>query len=449
MISLSNHKFNNLLKEKKTSSRIFTCMNFNKELPKLVEEGIITQEIADSIFNYYQKDKAPDQSKLMTIFGIIGAILIGLGIILIIAHNWDNFHRPIKTGFALFPLIIGQAACGYTLLKRKESQVWLEGSSSFLFFAIGSCISLISQIYNIPGELGSFLLVWMLLFLPIPFIMKSSIGSLLFLIGSSFYALNVGYWDYPDTPPYWYILFIGATLLYFLQQKEQNPERNALVFHNWLIPLSITICLGSFSHHHEEIMFLAYMSMFAIFIQIGNTEFLSNQPPRNNAYRIIGWLGSIVILLILSFDGVWEEIRREDYSISSLVQAPEFYTTILISLVATFLAYRSWTKNKPRINEILFFFLILIYILSSHYSFAFILTNLLLFIYGLLTIISGTNQQSLMIMNSGLIIITALVICRFFDTDLSFIVRGILFLSIGFGFFIANYQLLKKKKQHV
>jgi len=421
-------------------------MNLNKELPKLVKEGVISQEVSDSIFNYYQKEKTPDQSRLMLVFGVIGAILVGLGIILIIAHNWNDFLRPLKTGFALLPLIIGQLACGYTILRKKESPAWREASTSFLFFAIGSCISLISQIYNIPGEMGSFLFLWMILFLPIPFVMKSSVGSLLFLIGSSFYALNVGYWEFPDTPPYWYLFFIAVTLIFYLQLKKQKPESNALVFHNWLIPLSLTICLGSFSIHHEEILFLAYMSMFAIFTQIGNTESLVNQPARNNAFRIIGWLGSVTILLILSFDAVWEDFRREIYQYSELITAPEVYTTLLVSIAAIFLAYRAFAKNKLRINEILFFVLLLIYILSSHSSFAFVLVNLLLFTFGLLTIISGTNQRSLMLMNSGLLIITALIICRFFDTDLSFVIRGVLFLSIGFGFFIANYQLLKKKK---
>lgn len=421
-------------------------MNLNKELPKLVKEGVISQEVSDSIFNYYQKEKTPDQSRLMLVFGVIGAILVGLGIILIIAHNWDDFLRPLKTGFALLPLIIGQLACGYTILRKKESPAWREASTSFLFFAIGSCISLISQIYNIPGEMGSFLFLWMILFLPIPFVMKSSVGSLLFLIGSSFYALNVGYWEFPDTPPYWYLFFIAVTLIFYLQLKKQKPESNALVFLNWLIPLSLTICLGSFSIHHEEILFLAYMSMFAIFTQIGNTESLVNQPARNNAFRIIGWLGSVTILLILSFDAIWEDIRREIYQYSELITAPEVYTTLLVSIAAIFLAYRAFAKNKLRINEILFFVLLLIYILSSHSSFAFVLVNLLLFTFGLLTIISGTNQRSLMLMNSGLLIITALIICRFFDTDLSFVIRGVLFLSIGFGFFIANYQLLKKKK---
>ena len=423
-------------------------MNLSKELPKLVQEGIISQESADAIENYYARDKIPTQSRLMAVFGVIGAILVGLGIILIIAHNWDSFSRPIKTGFSLLPLIIGQLTCGYTLLKRKSSQAWREASASFLFFAIGACISLISQVYNIPGNMGAFLLTWMLLFLPIPFVMKSSVANILLIAGATSYATEVGYWQNPNRIPFWYCLLMGAGIFYHLQTIQQRPESNGIPFLNWIIPLSLTICLGSIAEEHEEIMFLAYMSMFAIFTQIGNRTFFSNQASRNNGYRIIGWLGSIIVLLILSFDFIWEGIRKEAYDHAALVLAPEIYATFLISVFALFLSYQQWSKDNLRVSEILFFPLILIYILGSHSTFAFVLVNTLLFAYGLLTIIHGTKVQNLLIMNSGLLIIAALIVCRFFDTDLSFVVRGILFLSIGFGFFITNYQLLKKKKEN-
>ncbi|MEM6542707.1 MAG: DUF2157 domain-containing protein, partial [Bacteroidota bacterium] len=58
----------------------------------------------------------------------------------------------------------------------------------------------------------------------------------------------------------------------------------------------------------------------------------------------------------------------------------------------------------------------------------------------------GAKQDHLGILNYGLLILTALVVCRFFDTDLSFVVRGIMFVSVGAGFFVANYLMLKKRK---
>jgi len=50
------------------------------------------------------------------------------------------------------------------------------------------------------------------------------------------------------------------------------------------------------------------------------------------------------------------------------------------------------------------------------------------------------------ILNYGLVIITALIFCRFFDTNMSFVIRGLLFVLVGVGFFAANYVMFKKQK---
>jgi hypothetical protein len=46
-----------------------------------------------------------------------------------------------------------------------------------------------------------------------------------------------------------------------------------------------------------------------------------------------------------------------------------------------------------------------------------------------------------------LLIITALIACRFFDTDFSFVVRGLVFIGVGVGFFATNYYMIKKRKK--
>jgi hypothetical protein len=68
------------------------------------------------------------------------------------------------------------------------------------------------------------------------------------------------------------------------------------------------------------------------------------------------------------------------------------------------------------------------------------------FAIGILTIKDGAKKVHLGILNFGLLIIAALVICRFFDADLSFVFKGILFVSVGVGFFAANSWMLKKRK---
>jgi hypothetical protein len=63
-----------------------------------------------------------------------------------------------------------------------------------------------------------------------------------------------------------------------------------------------------------------------------------------------------------------------------------------------------------------------------------------------LTILDGAKKDHLGVLNYGLLIIMVLAVCRFFDTDLSFIIRGLLFVSVGIGFFATNYWMLKKRK---
>ena len=159
-------------------------MSIIKDTPELVEAGVISQQTADNIQHYYNSKGGQSQNKLLVVFGILGAVLVGLGIILIIAHNWDELSKITKLCVAFLPLVIGQLLCVFTLIKKQDSTACREGAAAFLFFAVGASISLVSQIYNISGDLSLFLLTWMLLCLPLIYVMRSSVASLLYLIGS-------------------------------------------------------------------------------------------------------------------------------------------------------------------------------------------------------------------------------------------------------------------------
>ena len=115
-------------------------MSLLKDIQDLVNAEVISNEVADNIRDYYLKKGSLSKNRLFIVFGILGAILIGLGIILIIAHNWDELSRLTKTIFAFVPLLIGQILCGYVLFKKWDNIAWRESSSAFLFFSVGACI---------------------------------------------------------------------------------------------------------------------------------------------------------------------------------------------------------------------------------------------------------------------------------------------------------------------
>ncbi|PRX56357.1 DUF2157 domain-containing protein [Flagellimonas meridianipacifica] len=427
-------------------------MSILKDLEDLVKANVITEDIANNIRSYYQtKSESPSSNRLFVVFGILGAILVGLGIILIIAHNWDELSRFTKTCFAFLPLVLGQLLCCYSLLKKSGSTAWKESTTAFLFFAIGASIALVSQIYHIPGDLSSFLLTWMLISLPLVYVMGSSVTSLFVLIGITYYACEVSYWSYPYSDSYMYWLMLLSILPYYYLLYKKSPNSNFMVLHNWAIPLSLTITLGTLADKTEELMFVSYFSLFGVFYLVGELNFFSQQKTRNSGYRTIGSLGTIVLLMILSFDWFWEDLRRSDFLNQKILISQEFLVALLLSTLAGVLLY-THLKNK-RLTNIkplapIFFFFILAFVLGLFSPIAPILINLYVFGLGLLTIRQGVRENHLGILNFGLIIITVLIACRFFDTDLSFVARGILFVSVGAGFFITNYWMLKKRKNH-
>ncbi len=422
-----------------------------RDLNELVAANVISQEIADKIQDYYGSKKGRSVNWLFVVFGILGSILISLGIILIIAHNWDNLMPMTKTVLAFIPLLIGQVLSGYVIVKKLENITWRESVSAFVFFSVGATISLVSQIYNIPGNLSSFIMIWMLLCLPLVYLMKSSITSLLYIIGITYFACETGYWSHPSSESYTYWILLIMVLPHYYYLLKKKPESNFTVFHNYFIPISIVITLGTVANTMGELMYIAYFSLFGLFYQIGSMKHFKNQKLSNNSYFIIGSLGTIVLLLTLSFDWFWKDLRYNNLQLSEMMVSPEFYVTVFLTLLAGALQYRKhYLRDLAGIKPISVVFVVFIitFFIGLASPVAVVIINILLLALGILTIIDGAKQDHLGILNFGLLIITALVVCRFFDTNLSFVIRGLLFISVGFGFFMTNYCMLKKRKTH-
>jgi uncharacterized membrane protein len=316
---------------------------------------------------------------------------------------------------------------------------------------VGAGIALISQIYNLSGSLRSFMLTWMLVSLPMVYVLKSSINSLLYIVGITYYASLVGYFTYHGSDANYYMYLLLLIIPYYFLLYKRAPKSNFMTFHNWLIPLSIVIVLGAYYKENELLIPIAYMSLFGFLYMIGNLDYFNNKKIRNNGYITLGSLGSVIILLIMSFDDAWSGIRDTDLSFSKVVISMQFAILIAFVLLSSFLFYKQWNgKSIKEINPIgaIFIGFVLVYLLGIKFPIAVVLDNLLLFALGVFTIRNGIKRNHLGILNYGLLIITALVISRFFDSDLSFVSRGLLFISVGVGFFVVNYQMLKKRKQN-
>ncbi len=109
----------------------------------------------------------PEQSDAMHaravgIFSAVGAILVGLGIILFVASHWAELTPTLKTAL-LVALTLGTGIAGYVL--RYEPGNYPKTGQALFFvnvLAYGATIFLIAQIYHLPLNFWWGALLWLL-----------------------------------------------------------------------------------------------------------------------------------------------------------------------------------------------------------------------------------------------------------------------------------------------
>lgn len=412
-----------------------------KHLPELVENNVISASTAKDIEQYYASKPQAENTNLLTIFASLGGILIGLGLILIFAHNWDTFSRTYKTLLALLPLLLFQATTGHSIIKQKGI-IWKNVSGTLLFFSVGASIALIGQIYNILGDVGSYLCSWIIVCLPLLYLLRSNTIAFLLLLFSTYYAVEVGYFSYPSHIPWFYLLFITAIIPYYLEMLKQKPNSHVTTAFNWLLPLSAIISFGTFIDNAHNFGFILYGLLLCAVYNVGTLSGFRKK--WENGYKQLGSLGIIVILIIMSSKWTWMLIKSRDY----IIETHLLITCLILFIPCVGISYNIY-KRGVKLNgfHIAAAVFPIIYIASlSNINLALILSNITVLALSIDCIRRGINHLDFKILNFGLLTIAILIIWRFFDTQISFALRGILFLAMGAGFFTANYFLAKRKR---
>ena len=157
-------------------------------------DGIITAEQSQAILGSYSATElAPtsyrSQGRLVTGLSIVGAVLVGLGIILFFAANWDGIPRWPKLAIIL-ATIVGFHGLGYYLrYHRGYSRI---GSAMVLVACIvyGAGVHLVGQVYNVEVKDPRLMLFWFIGVFPLVYVVRSQpiqfLGVALFLLAVGF-----------------------------------------------------------------------------------------------------------------------------------------------------------------------------------------------------------------------------------------------------------------------
>ena len=147
-----------------------------QEVERWQAEGIIASGQKERILARYRRveeiEEKAGSNKLITTISILGAVLVGVGLILFIASNWSEITRAGKLGIIFGAMLVSYIS-GFYL--RYESEKYPKiGASLILLGTIvfGAAIFLIAQIYNITVHYPNGPLMWGLAILPLAYLLR-------------------------------------------------------------------------------------------------------------------------------------------------------------------------------------------------------------------------------------------------------------------------------------
>lgn len=137
-----------------------------KQLDEWVSQQFINKDQAKAIFEF--EEAKPSQSWVLYSFLTLGAVVISIGIISLIASNWKNIPDSMKiAGDFTFMGILGFSA--FSCWNKGHEVAFEVLLLVFMLFILAS-IGLISQVYHTGGELYQALMLWSLITAGVAFV---------------------------------------------------------------------------------------------------------------------------------------------------------------------------------------------------------------------------------------------------------------------------------------
>lgn len=436
----------------------------NFEIDSWQKDGIIDEATARRLRERYPAP-APARKKnlLLTVTTILGITLISLGVISLLAHNWENLSRFTRAVISILPLLAAQVYGLRLILTKDETTSRREGVSVALFFSFALAVSLISQTYHIPGSWQSFLRLMILVTLPLGFILKTVTPPVLALALLPFWLGNFPRDPGVHTLQFWLVWLAGiGYLVYFHKSNRQTGFRSLAA----VVSLVFFIGLGMTYPFDLPGLWLIFLSGLATVL------ILAAEDPFHSRWRrslipgeVFGYTILIILFQALCYQTLWKEIFESFQTVRVSADQVDTWTTAELyeSLLALgfyfgalFLFYRRFRETPPRSPLLYLFFLVLAgYLLARlgvpHGSFMQILyvggLNLFALYTGYWFIQDGFHHDSPGRYNLGLFFLAFLVGARFVDSNLDFVTRAFAFLLIGGGILGLNIWFQKRRAE--
>ena len=407
------------------------------ELSLWQAEGLITPEQAGRLSARYRLDALGEPGGLWRhLITAAGAILIGLGVILLIAYNWDAMGKAAKLAIVFGSLIL---AHGAAILAVRDRPLLGESLFALGSMLMGAAIFLVGQVYHLDSHYPQALLLWSLGVIALAWALPSRVQAWMALILILAWHLSeVSDFHYPN---HWVWLLLG--LMFPLVWRLASP----LLARSYSVTLLIALGSSQLLHYRS----VAVYTILALSVVLICLPGLVRGRHRETALEMAGpaWGALILWLLAGSVDGFWREFLRLSWPEFS--GAPWLWGLLLSSQ----LAFAGVLLRRGLSKEILFAELVLLLAMvpallgprsTAGWAVQVVAINLLLLGLSVWMMVQGLQTLQRRRLVQGALLFAALVIMRYLDLFDSLVARALVFLAVGAGMFALGH-LYRRNRQ--
>jgi len=424
-----------------------------RELPLLETEGVVSPEAARDIKSYYSENTASGMHWAIIAFAVMGSLLIGSGIILLFAHNWDELTRPTRAVLSFCPVVIG-SILSITALARNGGVALRESAGLFHSLAVGASIALIGQTYHIPSDVPAFFLTWALLVMPLMFLVRST-GSYLIYLALACSWSGLAQETYGQAAGFWLLMIPAIVRLVSLLRRNLHAPDTLLSL--WGILFALCISTGIvFERAVPGLWIVAYSALLSGAGLLGMYLY-KDRDGWSNPLKTFGLIGVVVLAYIFTWEFFWEDIGW-NYIRSGWHYRPwgswlDGAVTFMFITGWAAAAVKAFQRDSVETLVLAVFPLIgiLCFLMASTASATDVLNALIfngfMLFFGIMYIVMGCRNTRLRQLNGGMAVLSLLLVTRFFDEEFGFLARGIVFIVLGACFLTANLVMARKRKQ--
>lgn len=394
-----------------------------------------------------ETEKPNYNSTLMIVFSILGALLVGVGVVLVFITFWQEMPMLSKGVLSFLPLFAGQASGLYVLIKKRDKLNWSEGAGVLWTAGIAATFAMIYNIFDLHIFWYTMLVFVCISILPVMGLLRCvsplavyygcAITWIVALLerNKSFFALVCAI----------ALIVVGCVYSSKMLKKESKSHRS--LFAHWLsmlaaliFPALISIGIGDF-----ELCFVSIGATGICLLILSLKDGDMAMP-----YKIPGHiLTSFAVFIYGAF--YIDYVKADKYNVI-------FTAACLIAIIAVLAYVRPKRTDKMFTAYLAVAVIALAVNIVSVYSMpgsydpdrALLFINILRVIAlaaNILLMISGGKEKKLLPINLGFISIAGLVLVAVSQSELSMMGNGIMLLVFGGVLLAINFALSRAKNK--